>query len=45
MSKMNFAFTEAKPAQPEIRPSLLTLGYFVLGGSILLMALRPFLGV
>jgi hypothetical protein len=42
MTKMNFSYKPPQ-AEPEVRPPLLTLGYFVLACTLVLWMARPLL--
>jgi len=43
MSKMNFAYKPPRDSGPEVRPPLLTLGYFVLACTLVFWMAKPLL--
>ena len=43
MSKMNFSYASSKQPEPQVRSSLLTLGYVVLAACLTWMLIKPFI--
>ena len=43
MSKMNFSYASSKQPEPQVRGSLLTVGYVVLAACLTWMLIKPFI--